>query len=853
MKQKFNNFDLLMSCLSIFLYLYGIKPVAAETKNSKTKSYSSSAQNLLAQETSPKELIRVTGIEIKETSKGLELVFQTPTGQRLVPLIQPEGNNIIIDILDATLALPTGRNFRETNPTAGIAEVSVVQADDSNIQVVITGEKNTPAAEVIPSNQDLVLSITPENNTGQTEPDQSINVIATGQDNDDDDDYFVPNSSTGTRTDTRIVDTPQSIQVIPRKVLEDQQVIRLDEALRNVSGVTFGGTNLGRSLEFTIRGFDTAPVLRNGFRQFEAGGIFPETSNLERVEVLKGPAAVLFGEVQPGGVINLVTKQPLSEEYYDVQAQFGNRDLIRPSIDISGPLTEDGNLLYRLNALYRTGDEIQDFETDIERFFIAPVITWKIGKNTDLTVELNYLNEERPPIFGIPAIGDGIADIPFEQLTSEPDDVAEEEFLNVGYDFEHRFNEKWKLRNGFRYTKQDSSTEITFPFDIDDETGIITRFSGFQPEKSESFTLNTSLVGEFATGPIEHQLLFGIDLNRTEDNFNISTRLDLENPLELDIFAPEFGTFTRPDPEDIPLFQDDESETERLGIFIQDQISLLDNLILLAGVRYDTVDETSTTITPTDFDPSSGEVSQSNDDVSPRVGLVYQPIPEISLYGSFSESFSPSSEFTADGEFIDPETGRGFEVGIKTELLKSKLSTTLAYFNITKENVTFADPDPDSPFAFSASGEQKSQGVELDIIGEILPGWDIVASYAFIDAEVTEDDFIEVGNLLPNTPENSASLSTNYQIQQGSLQGLGFGVGFNFVGEREGDLENSFKIDDYFLTNAAISYERNSWRAAVNFRNIFDVDFISGASPVRVRGNDPGEPFTVVGSLSVKF
>ncbi|MEM7759728.1 MAG: TonB-dependent siderophore receptor [Cyanobacteria bacterium P01_A01_bin.40] len=816
----------------------------AETKLLREIPQPLARANLLVQDTN----VKVTAIQLNNTNTGLQLIIKTADEQKLVPLILPEGNRLVIELTDATLDLATGNDFQETNPTPGIAAITATQVDEGNIQILIIGENNSPSAAVIPSNQGLVLTVNPEENTVPVKPDTSINVIATGQGNDDN--YFVPNATTATRTDTPILDTPQSVQIIPREVLQDQQVIRLDEALRNVSGVTFGGTDLGRDLDFSIRGFDDATILRNGFRQFDAGGTFPETANLEQIEVLKGPAAVLFGEIQPGGVINLVSKRPLSAPYYDIQAQFGNRNLFRPSIDISGPLTSDGSLLYRLNAVYQSGDEIQDFETDIERFFISPVITWKISDRTDLTIELEYLDEERPPTFGIPAIGEEIADIPFDQISSEPDDIGEEESINVGYDLEHRFNDNWKLRNGFRYTKQDASIEITFPFDIDDETGIITRFSGFQPEESESFSLNTNLVGEFATGPIDHQLLFGVDLNRTEDNFNLSTRLDVENPLEFDIFNPEFGTFDRPDPDSIPVFQDDENEINRLGIFIQDQISFTENLILLAGLRYDTVDQT-TTINPTDFDPTSGEITQNNDDISPRVGLVYQLIPQVSLYGSYSESFAPNTELTVDSEPLEPETGKGFEFGIKTELLNEQLSMTLAYFNITQENV--ATEDPDDPFSFVATGEQKSQGIELDIVGNILPGWNIIASYAYIDAEVTEDNIIEVGNRLNNAPENSASLSTNYQIQQGSLQGLGLGVGFNFVGEREGDLENSFQLDSYFITNAAIFYEPSNWRAAVNFRNIFDVDFISGASPVRVRGNNVGEPFTVMGSLSVTF
>lgn len=843
MKQKFDNFGLLLGYLSIFLCLYGIEPALAETKNSKTESYSISAQNLLSQETSPEQLVQVTGVELTETTKGLELVFQTLTGQRLVPLILPEGNNLIIDILDATLALPTGNNFRETNPAPGITEVTVVQVDESNIQITITGEKNAPSAEVIPNKEDLVLSVSPQTSTAQKEADEEIDLIVTGE-GEAENDYVAPNATTATRTDTPILDTPQSVQIIPQKVLEDQQVIRLDEALRNVSGVSFGGTDLGRNLEFSIRGFDDAPIIRNGFRQFGAD-VIPETANLERIEVLKGPASVLFGEIEPGGLINLVTKKPTDKPFYKIETQFGNRSFISPSIDFSGSLTEDGNVRYRLNALYRSSDDIQDIDQNIERFSIAPVVTWKISDRTDLNFELEYFNEDRPPSFGVPAIGDEIADIPFDQISNEPEDIGEEEFLSVGYDLEHRFNEKWKLRNAFRFTQQEALIEIAFPFEIDEESGTIFRFFGSQPQDAESYSLQTSTEGKFATGKVDHEVVFGLDLNLTEDNFNDKTRLDLENPLELDIFNPVYGTSPRPDFDNLPLISDKETETRRLGIFAQDRVAFTDSFFLLAGVRYETVEQIVTD------NLEQTEVSNTNNDFIPRVGVVYKPIEPVSVYASYSQSFTPNPDTTAEGENLDPEEGEGFEIGVKSEFLKGKLFTTLAYFNINKENV--ATEDPDDPFSVIATGKQESQGIELDVTGEIMPGWNVIASYAYIDAEIAEDNNFEVGNRLFNAPENSASLWTTYELQQGNLQGLGFGLGFNFVGEREGDLDNSFQLDSFFLTNGAIFYERNDWRGALNFRNIFDVDYIAGASSVRVRGNNRGEPFTVIGSLSYEF
>ncbi|VEP17539.1 hypothetical protein H1P_6270001 [Hyella patelloides LEGE 07179] len=269
---------------------------------------------------------RVTGVEVNRTAKGLELILETVAGsERLVPLILPEGNDLVIEILDATLSFSIRNGVTELNPTPGITRVTVNKVNENSIRVRITGAEQAPSAEVVSGRNNLVLSVTPEATTADIESDRSIEVIATGEGAEEN--YVVPNATTGTRTDTLIRDIPQSIQVIPQEILEEQQVIRLDEALRNVSGVTFGGIDIGRGLRFNIRGFDDAPVLRNGFRQIGVRQSFPETANLEQIEVLKGPASVLFGEIEPGGVINLVTKRPLSEPFYKIQTQFGNRDL----------------------------------------------------------------------------------------------------------------------------------------------------------------------------------------------------------------------------------------------------------------------------------------------------------------------------------------------------------------------------------------------------------------------------------------------------------------------------------------------------------------------------------------------
>lgn len=419
---------------------------------------------------------------------------------------------------------------------------------------------------------------------------------------------------------------------------------------------------------------------------------------------------------------------------------------------------------------------------------------------------------------------------------------------NVGYDLEHRFSDNWKIRNAFRYSFYDYDYGV-LAYDLlgefDEETGIFNRSIATQDGQDKNYALQTNLIGEFTTGSIAHTLLLGLDLNRNDER----TVSAVGDTTPLNIFNPVYRQFPKPDEDTIPSYGGDDVEVDRLGIYLQDQISIFDNLKLLAGLRYDTAEQKTVNI-PGAF-TESGEVTRNYDALTPRVGIVYQPIEEVSLYASYSKSFNPNTQNTVSGDPLEPEKGEGYEVGIKAELLDN-LFATLAYFDITKQNVAVTDPN--NSFFSIPTGEQQSRGVELDVTGEVLPGWKIIAAYAYIDAEVTADTNTDiVGNRLFNVPKHSASLWTTYEIQSGNWQGLGFGVGFNYVGEREGDLDNSFQVDSYFLTNAAIFYRRDNWRFALNFKNLFDINYIEAAENSRSSGNLPGEPLTVIGSISVEF
>ncbi|NEQ30133.1 MAG: TonB-dependent receptor plug domain-containing protein [Leptolyngbya sp. SIO4C5] len=321
-------------------------------------------------------LVQITNVRVEDTETGLQVILETANGELAAPTTTVSGNALIAEIPNAVLALPNADEFQQFDPAAGIALVSVTPLPNDQVRIAITGTDAPPAVDLSSAATGLTLSATPGDPTAQAPDDETIQIGVTGEQAG----YAVDSATTGTRTDTPLLDIPQSIQVIPQEVLEDQQVIRLNDALRNVSGVVAGSQD-PRGGQFIVRGFDFSSILRDGFRTVGNGG-FPELANIERIEVLKGPASILFGSLEPGGVINLVSEQPLSEPFYEGGLRLGNRGLIEPSLDLTGPITEDGRLRYRLNALVRREDSSRDFDT--------PIIPILQGEATDARKELSH-------------------------------------------------------------------------------------------------------------------------------------------------------------------------------------------------------------------------------------------------------------------------------------------------------------------------------------------------------------------------------------------------------------------------------------------------------------------------------
>ncbi|AFZ30277.1 TonB-dependent siderophore receptor [Gloeocapsa sp. PCC 7428] len=793
----------------------------------------------------PGEVIAITGVQANPTDNGVEVILQTPSGEQLRIINHSTGNSYIADIPNAQLRLSSGDAiaFSSKNPVAGITEITVTNLDASTIRVTVTGETTLPTVELFDSDAGLIVGLTPAETVLQPQApatdDETIEIVVTGEQ----DTYRVPNTSVGTRTNTPLRDIPQSIQVIPQQVIRDQGANRLGEILENAPGVSQAGRS-SRSIfnEFNSRGF-SLNFLRNGVPEQSGTGINSIVSNIERVEILKGPASVLFGLGSPGGSANVVTKKPLQEPFYAVEATIGNFNSYSSSIDLSGSLDEntDDNttVLYRLNASANTTESFIDF-FDRQNYLVAPSLTWQIDERTELTIDAEYQRITGTRLdYGLPPEGTILPNpngkIPRNRYRGEPSlDENDTQIYRVGYDLEHHFSENWQVRSRFQTVFYKDIYAVAVPQGLLANKREEPRFYGKYDAFLENYQLDNYVVGRFAIGSIQHQLVAGFNLYREI----LAYANGIEgNVAPLDVFNPIYGAPVT----DITTY-DDRTRTRGIGLYLQDQITLAENLIVLLGGRFDISNQKY------DFFTDSTSSSQQDEAFSPRVGIVYQPIEPISLYASYSRSFRPQRGRASDNSQFKPERGTQYEIGVKADLT-DRLSATLALFHLTRSNVLTTDPNN---LLFSIqTGEQRSQGVEFDLSGEILPGWNIFAGLALIDAEITEDNDLPVGNQLNNVPSNSLNLWTTYELQSGSLQGLGFGLGIFYAGERQGDLDNSFQLPSYIRTDAAIFYTRNNFRAALNLRNLFDVEYFTSA---RGRNNVLyGDPFTVQGTLSWEF
>ena len=634
--------------------------------------------------------------------------------------------------------------------------------------------------------------------------------------------YKAGQASTATKTDTPIMEVPGSVQVVPRDVIEDQGALNLKDVYENVSGVQQSGNTLNAQSEVlpVIRGFESPTLLRNGLRSTQVGSV--DLVNVERVEVLKGPASILYGSLEPGGIINYVTKKPQAEAAYSLTQQAGSEDTYRTAADVTGPLVEDDSLLYRLNLAYTNSDSFRD-DIDLERVAVAPSFLWAPTERTELLLDFSFLQEKQPYDTGIPLDSNGSALVSRDTFFGDPDlDGRNIHDYVASYQLTHEFNDVFSLRNQFQFHRAEADNEALRPRGVGGVPGAETLLLRYQNEERQDDEFQFVLDGtaKFATGFMDHSVLLGAELLAQDSDF----RRFRQNIPSVAISDDADVDFSPPDnqPKSVTL-----GKSRRAGFYLQDQISLLEDgqLKLLLGGRYDLVH------TENEVDGVSSP-NVNDDAFSGRAGLLYEFADQYSAYVSVSQSFDPQNPGTLDanGVPLDPEEGLQYETGLKGSFLDDRLLATVSVFQIEKTNVAVTDLA-----LFNATGQiaslpgikQRSRGVELDVSGAITDELQIIARH-------------------------KARLWLNYEFAEDtSLEGLGLGAGIRYVGESTAQFNTDLKLDPYVVVDAAVWYEWQALKVGFNAYNLFNENYIVRASDQSIA--HPGAPFTVLGSASLKF
>jgi iron complex outermembrane receptor protein len=676
-------------------------------------------------------------------------------------------------------------------------------------------------------------------------------------------DYNRTNASTATKTDTPIMETPYAVTVVPQQVLKDKQVIRVEDAVTSVAGVQSSWTNGGQSDVFMMRGFQNTNIYRDGFLMpspLGGGTSKRQVANLEQIEVLKGAGSVLYGRSEPGGVINLVTKRPQATPYHSIQQQFGSYGFYRTAVDSTGAISSDDKLLYRVNLSYENADSFRDFVTT-DSFFIAPSLTWNISDKTQANLDIEYQHFNDTSDSGVPPMGHRPAPVPINRQIGDPlnnKNVGDRTY--VGASWSHAFNDKWKLTHRFGAEFLDKRTDFTFFFGQPDAAGNLVNVNadfsngnrgfnnGITHQQNYYTTLN--LNGKFNTSVLEHSTLWGFDYFVIDNQGAGSCCAAYPEDANFNIFNPTYQTTVNPGAS--AFTTNPKFNQEWYGLYFQDQIKLPFNVYGNVGVRYDNATNNQYAAT--------GVINNTDDHFSPRGGLLWKPMQWLSVYGNYSENFGVSNNLfnSPNQKVLPPQLANQWELGAKTEFLDGRLTSSFAYFDLTKTNVAVADPY-DSNVQIP-SGKQESRGYEFEVAGEILPGWRTVAAYthlAYANIVVGYNGGVgdDTGNRMYNTPRNYGSLWNTYEFQNAGLRGLKLGGGVVAAGQSQGTNDNSFQLPGYATVNLLASYglkvAGKKLTLQLNANNLLDKTYYSGTNTGSMIG--VAAPRMFLGSVRLEF
>lgn len=646
------------------------------------------------------------------------------------------------------------------------------------------------------------------------------------------DGYVAVTSVSATKTDTPLIETPQSVSVVTSDQMTAQGAQTVAEALRYTASVTSeirGASASGAPYLFS-RGFYLEQFL-DGARipsDVSFGYAIPnfDPYGLERIDVLHGPASVLYGQANPGGVANLVSKQPTTTPIHEVFFTTGSHNRVQAGFDLGGALTSDGKLSYRLTG---TGldSTTQVNGTRQKRIYIAPAVTWKPDQNTTLTVLAKY---QRDPDVGyynfVPAVGTVLFN-PAGKISSHTN-VGDPDFdhhsrtqLSLGYQFEHRFNETWTVRQNTHYTYVKDDFTNVFPYGYASGSNTtLNRYTFYNRESAKVFTIDNQAQAKFSTGPVSHTVLAGFDFQRVVYGEDVGANFAASS---LDVFDPIYGNNTMPSETSY-----DHIRQKQLGVYAQDQMAF-GKWRFLIGAREDWVDADDNNPVTATYEAQSARA------FTWRTGLVYLFDNGIAPYASFSKSFDPQVGELYGGGMAKPTTAQQYEVGVKYQPTGYNSFVTASLFNLTEHNVLTADLDHSG--YYTQAGEVRARGLELEGHASLTNDLNLILSYTYLNDVTTESNDTATtisgtttslqGKSVWGIPRHTASAWLDYTLHGGPLRGLGFGGGVRYMGATY-DETNTIHVGAVTVFDATVHYDTGKhWLFSVNAKNLFNREYVA--------------------------
>ncbi|MFC3075651.1 TonB-dependent siderophore receptor [Shinella pollutisoli] len=654
----------------------------------------------------------------------------------------------------------------------------------------------------------------------------------------------------GAKTATDVTAIPQAVSVIGREEMDAQGVQKADEALRYTSGVFTQpfGTDSDTNWMF-IRGFQAtaAGTYLDGLQlySFAFGAFYIDSFGLERVEVLKGAASVLYGGTNPGGMVNYVSKRPVFETKRTVEAGINDAGNAYLGFDVND-LADDA-VAYRINGRIAGGDTYSDFQ-DGWRGFVSPSITWKPDEGTSLTLLGNYSHIDESHGGGgfLPYEGTVVDRVvggvnygrirPDFNATEPGVDSYEREQGSIGYEFEHTFDNDWTVRSSLRYGAADIRETNLYPsgWATADE---LTRIDWTHHSRISSLLADNQIEGKVETGDVEHTILAGIDYKYYNIDHVQASSVFGSTPT-INPFDPDYGQPLTPR----LTYTDQDLTLKSIGLYAQDQIRFGDGWLVTLNGRYDRY--TLETIDgPTDYVAATTRNERSGGALSGRAGLAYEFDNGLTPYASAATFFNPQVGTLANGDLFEPEEGTQYEVGIKYRPTFVDGLFTVALFDLTRENVAVAHPT--IPFAQTQTGEVRSRGVELEGKVNVTEDFRVTAALTALDLEITRDtDPTVVGKTPFIVPDVMASASAEYTLRgDGWYDGVTIGGGVRYLGSSWADNQNTRKVPSATLADAKIGYKKDNWGIDFNVTNLFDKTYVSSCQGVDVCSYGEGRTF----------